>query len=158
VKVTAEPGFPLGRVKESLNFDTMVKNKEHKFVVPVVGYRPGPYRILPTPGVVWRQELSMLDFGTIMLKKQNTFALPFFFTNYEGELKLLGAESDVPDLKVRLESLADEESQGKKRYKLVFEFPPKPTNRNTAPFGTVVVKTNHPDAPELKLFLKFASL
>jgi hypothetical protein len=160
IKVTVTPGMPIGRMEESLSVTALVRDQEKKVEVPLIAHRPGPYHILPAPGVVWRPEHSVIDFATINAKTQNTFSLPFFVRNFnEGEFKMLGYESDVPDLKVRLEAESDEAAEGKQRHRLVFEFPvDRPLNRSAPPFATLTVKTNHPDAPELKLFLKFLSL
>ena len=159
IDVSIDPTIPVGRLKETLKISTIAGSEQKKFEIPVKGYRPGPFRILPVSGVTWRQDLDLLDFGTIS-SAQTVFSLPFFVKDMnEGQLQMTGFESDVPDLKVRLDSKVDENTEAKKRYQLVIEFPAgRMLNRNIPPYSTVTVKTNHPKAPEMKLFLKFVSL
>jgi hypothetical protein len=159
VNVTVPPSVPVGKMTETLTITGTGDGKEKTLKVTVTGFRSGPYRILSTPQAVWYNDRSLLDFGTISSEKKNSISVPFFATNFhEGEFKFLDVKCDVPGINVRLEPDKDEIG-GENRYRLIIDFPEgRRMNHNAPPFAKLSVKTNHPVAPELEVFLKFVSL
>jgi hypothetical protein len=58
-----------------------------------------------------------------------------------------------------MEAVPADAAESKQQYRLILEFSPGPARNHTRPpYGQVHVKTNHPNAAELTLFLKFLSL
>lgn len=159
IVVTISPGVTVGRFREKLVIHAEANGETRDFTVSIKGFRTGPFRILPTAGVTWRPDAALLELGEFDASVGKTVSLLLFVHGLNEEFELLGFESDVSELVVRLEP--DEEPAGpdRQRYRLVLEIPPgtTPTASITPPFAKASIQTNHPDAQQVTFFLKFLS-
>jgi hypothetical protein len=160
LKVTLSPGIRVGQFKESVTFNARTKSDDVKLNIAVKGFRTGPFRILPVAGVKWHPQYWLLELGTFSAQEHKSFSLPFFVTESGGEnFQVQSIDSDVPSLQARMEAVPADAAESKQQYRLILEFSPGPARNHTRPpYGQVHVKTNHPNAAELTLFLKFLSL
>ena len=163
IAATLEPGMPVGRFQEKLTIKTDIKDNEKasKLEIPVEGTRQGPVVIIPTPGVKWRPDSLAVDLGTFPASEGAVAKLSLFLTGSaaEDEFKFESVDTSVPAVEVSLEPDDSSQIGDRKRYELTFRVAPgSPPQAHRAKGAVKVeVKTNHPEASEMKFFVEFIS-
>jgi len=160
IKATILPGIPVGTLNEELTIRTDIKDKT-SFVLAVKGYRPGPIRIVPTAGIRWDAESSTVGLGSFRHEEGRTAKLFVYLGGLKNKpVQLLGIECDLPFLTVQLDTKNIVNIGAEQRYLLTFRIPPGKSRMSRIGSNPVkvVLKTNHPELPVIKLNVKFVSL
>lgn len=176
IKATILPGIPVGYLNEELTIRTDIPDKVHgdakiqaqtdlkrlaSFTLAVKGYRPGPIRIIPTAGAAWDAKTSTVGLGSFRHEEGRTAKLFVYLGGLKGkQLQLLDTQCDLPFLNVQLDTKNAVRIGGEQRYLLTFRIPPgKPRMSRIGDDPVkVVLKTNHPQLPIIRLNVKFVSL
>jgi len=164
-KITASlsPGMPVGKFKETLTIKTDIKDNEKasKLEIAVEGTRQGPVQIIPTPGVRWNPQSLALDLGQFPASKGASATLSLFVLSPDekSEFKFESVDSTVPAVEVSLKPDESAQTGSRRRYELTFSVPPgaPPQAHRAKGAAKVNVKTNHPEAGEMKFFVEFIS-
>lgn len=168
VTLRFQPGFAIGKFRETVSFHTDIRNNSTKDSLPyppllisVQGSRSGPVEMLALgTGLLWSPEESVLRLGRFPAKEGKIAKLLVFIAKSDEELKIVEAKLDPPTLKFELKK--DEKFQQPRRdkYTLTVEVP-----AGAAPIslgggnlhGKIQLETNHPDAKTIVLDLEFTS-
>lgn len=157
VRVTAKPGLRLGRFDQWLAVSTNIPDAE-RINIPIVGRVVGNISI---HGRMWNEDQAVLRLGRVKSSEGVTAPLNIVIRGEDAESVELSVVSvDPPELVAKL-------GEPKKvkdmlvHVPLVIEIPP-----GTPPMARldidqhdearVVLKTNHPDIPEMVLGIRFA--
>jgi hypothetical protein len=163
IKATLASGMPVGKFKETLTIITSIKDNEKasKLEIPVEGTRQGPVQLIPTPGVRWNPESLGLDLGQFPASEGASAKLSLFVTdpNENEEFKFESVQSTPPAVEVELKRDESLQAGDRQRYELTFRVPPgAPPQAHRAKGAVKVdVKTNHPEAREMKFYVEFIS-
>jgi hypothetical protein len=167
LKVSFQPGFPVGKVRESLQIHTNIPNGLQKDApvfpplhVSFTGSRTGPVQITGTPGSFWSPTESILRLGRFSAKEGKKARLNIYVTKAEQDVTVTDVAIDPPLLKYEFRKDETFEAPGRDMYELVVEVPPggAPLSRGGVDrLGSVVLQTNHPEAKTIKFDLEFDS-
>jgi hypothetical protein len=162
IKASLSPGMPVGKFKETLTIKTDIKDNEQaaNIEIPVQGTRQGPIQLIPTPGVRWNPEAFALDLGQFPASKGAAATLSLFVTEPgDGEFKFESVHSSVPGVEVELKRDESVPAGARQRYELRFRVPPglPPQAHRAKGAAKVEVKTNHPEASEMRFVVEFIS-
>lgn len=163
IKASLSPGMPIGKFRETLTIKTDVKDNEKaaKIEIPVQGTRQGPIQLIPTPGVRWNPDAFALDLGQFPASKGATATLSLFVTDPAEDIpfKFESVDSTVPGLEVELKRDESLQAGTRRRYELMFRVPPglPPQAHRSKGAAKVDVKTNHPEAGEMRFFVEYIS-
>ena len=167
LKVTFQPGFSIGKVRESLQIHTNVRTGPQAdapvappFSVSFTGTRSGPVQILGTPGISWSPEDSILRMGRFPAKVGKKAKLVVFVKKMEQELEITDATLDPPKLKYEFHKDEKFNAPGRNKYEIIVEVPADGVPLSLGGgerAGSVVLQTNHPEAKTIKFDLEFTS-
>ncbi|VAX42582.1 hypothetical protein MNBD_PLANCTO02-191 [hydrothermal vent metagenome] len=168
IHVTISPKVPVGKITEELVIKTDLskkeKDKESKkpiFTVYVKGTRSGPLRFQALPGVVFRRREMMIDMKTFQGSKGRAGKLQIII-NKAGKtpFKIESVESDSDILKVTIKKDEKFKAKDRMRFFLRVEVPAgsPSVNHTRRNMSIITIKTNHPDAKEIRLRVSFLTL
>ncbi len=167
LKVTFQPGFSIGKVREVLHIHTNVPTGPQAdapvappYSVTFTGTRSGPVQILGTPGISWSPEDSILRMGRFPAKEGKKAKLVVFVKKMEQELEITEAKLDPPKLKYEFHKDEKFNAPGRNKYEIILEVPADgiPLSLGGGErAGSVVLQTNHPEAKTIKFDLEFTS-
>jgi hypothetical protein len=163
IKATVSSGMPVGKFKETLTIKTSIKDNEKasKLEIPVEGTRQGPVQLIPTPGVRWNPASLSVDLGQFPASEGASAKLSLFVTDpdNEEEFKFESVHATPPAVEVELKPDESLQVGERQRYELTFRVPPgAPPQAHRAKGAVKVdVKTNHPEAREMKFYVEFLS-
>lgn len=167
LKVTFQPGFSIGKVRESLLIYTNIPTGPQAdapvappFSVSFMGTRSGPVQILGTPGIGWSPEDSILRMGRFPAKTGKKAKLVVFVKKMEQELEITEAKLDPPQLKYEFHKDEKFNAPGRNKYEIIVEVPADGVPLSLGGgerAGSVVLQTNHPEAKTIKFDLEFTS-
>ncbi len=158
IEVIFLPGFPIGTFHESLTIRTNVEQMP-EMRVAIHGYRSGPIQILPTAGVSWSAQESLLNWGRFPAAQGKKVRLMVFVKKSDQEFKIESATIDPPVLKYELVKDTKFQAAGREKYDLFLEVPGGNSTISLGAMnrGTIKFITNHPEAKEIKLEIEMAS-
>ena len=167
LKVTFQPGFSIGKVRELLQIHTNVTTGPQAdapvgppIAVSFTGTRSGPVQILGTPGISWSPEESVLRMGRFPAKVGKKAKLVVFVKKMEQELEITEAKLDPPQLKYEFHKDEKFNAPGRNKYEIIVEVPADGVPLSLGGgerAGSVVLHTNHPEAKTIKFDLEFTS-
>ncbi|MBC7820288.1 MAG: DUF1573 domain-containing protein [Planctomycetaceae bacterium] len=168
LKVTFLPGFPIGKLRETLQIFTNVPHGLHADAsvsppmrVSFTGSRSGPVQILAgSKDILWSPEESVLRLGRFPVKDGKKAKLVVFVKKMEQELEITEAKLDPPLLKYEFRKVEPFDAPGRNKYEIVVEVPAGgiPLSLGGGDrAGTVVLQTNHPEAKTIKFDVEFTS-
>lgn len=166
LKVTFQPGFSIGKVRESMLIHTNVPSGPQAdaaisppMSVSFTGTRSGPVQILGTPGIGWSPEESLLRLGRFPAKEGKKGKLVVFVKKAEQELEFTEAKLDPPQLKYEVHKDEKFNAPGRNKYEIIIEVPADgvPLSVGGERPGSVVFQTNHPEAKTIKFDIDFTS-
>ncbi|MGE3315208.1 MAG: DUF1573 domain-containing protein [Planctomycetaceae bacterium] len=163
------PKFPPGKFEGEFIVRTDIDKSENfpgrELALQVTAARSGPLRYLAaTNGARWYADTRTLFLGSFSAAEGKSTAIPVLIQQKPDEKAFEATEvqSSTPHLVVALKPVPDSEAGDgdRKVYHLTFTVPPgKPAagqdERNPA---TVLIKTNHPELPELEIKVIYVSL
>lgn len=163
------PKFPPGKFESQFIVHTDIDKKAETpgidIALQVIASRPGPMRYLSaTDGARWYSETRTLFLGRFTAAQGKSSTVPFFVQQKSGDKPFEATEitSSTPHLAVELKPAPDSElgSDDRKLYNLKFSVPPgKPAaSHDEKTPATVLIKTNHPELPELEIRVIYVSL
>ncbi len=167
LKVTFQPGFSIGKVREYLQIHTNIPTETKddaptglQVAVSFTGTRSGPVQIRSgTNGIFWSPEESLLRLGRFPAKEGKKAKLVAFVKKAEQELEITDAKLDPPLLKYEFRKDELFKGTGLNRYEITIEVPANglPLSLGGERAGSVVLQTNHPDAKTIKFDIEFTS-
>ncbi len=167
LKVTFQPGFSIGKVREALQIHTNISTGTQAdapagqpVFVSFTGTRSGPVQILGTPGISWSPEDGILRLGRFPAKVGKKAKLVVFVKKTEHELVITEAKLDPPQLKYEFRKDENFNAPGRNKYEIVVEVPSDGVPLSLGGgerAGSVVLQTNHPDAKTIKFDIEFTS-
>lgn len=169
LKVTLQPGFPIGKMRETLLIHTNVRNGPQADApvspplhVSLTGMRSGPVQILQgTPGTLWSPEEGILRLGRFPAKDGKKARLMIFVKKFDADLEIKDAKLDPPLLKYEFKKDASFNAPGRDKYELHLEVPaggaPLTLGGGANRSGSIILETNHPEAKIIKIELQFTS-
>jgi hypothetical protein len=151
VTVTAAPGIPVGQFAGSLTLELSTDVKP-TLEFQLKGFRSGPIEFL---GPAYRQERTSLVMGEFPASRGKVVTVFVSVAELEGELQLTSFEAQSGRPNITL--IKDPKSNpAKPRYQLRVEIPPgEPLDRRLQQADEVLLRFNHPLAPEVKLKLEY---
>lgn len=163
--VSVSPEVPVGQFEGEITYRIEGEGTRDTSVVyrlKVTGHRNGPIEMIPTFGVRYSEENKFVDIGQFSAAEGKTAKLFCFATHPKD-----GSEFEVTDITCKPSFLnvafkKDEsfKSETRDRYEVLISVPPgSPVGSRTASdSGNVIIKTNHPQAEELKLRVSFVAI
>lgn len=158
LKVTFQPGFAIGKFRESLSIETSIPDTP-PMVVMFEGNRAGPVQILGTPGISWSPEDSLLRLGRFPAKEGKKARLLVFIKKSEEPWEVTGSKITPSFLKYELIKDDKFKGAGRDRFDLMLEVPAgqAPLSLSGEDTGSLILETNHPEAKTIKIALDFTS-
>lgn len=160
ITVTLSPGMPVGRFREEMKITTDVPELTD-VTAYIEGTRTGPITIIPKPGqkVRWYAQAMVLTMGRFSAEEGKNVELSMFIRDAGEDFEIVGTESDLEFLTVSARRDADFGGQDNERYDLTIEVKPKspPSVHNRSNMAKVTMKTNHPIAKSITLYIEFVS-
>lgn len=168
LKVVLKPGFPIGKLRESILIHTNVPSGSdadapvsQPLRVFITGSRSGPVQIRSgTNGIVWSPEESVLRLGRFPAREGKKAKLVVFVKKVEQDLEITDAKLDPPLLKYEFHKDELFKGTGMSRYEIILEVPATGVPLSLGGgdrSGSVILQTNHPDAKTIKFDLEFTS-
>lgn len=167
LKVTFQPGFSIGKVREVLQIHTNIPTGPQAdaptsppMSISFTGNRSGPVQIRSgTNGIMWSPEEGLLRLGRFPAKEGKKAKLVVFVKKSDLELEITDAKLDPPLLKYEFRKDELFKGTGLNRYEIMIEVPANglPLSLGGERVGSVVLQTNHPDAKTIKFDLEFTS-
>ncbi len=166
IHVTVSPKIPIGGIAEQIVIKTDVPlDKESKekslFSVYVKGVRTGPIRFHAFPGISFYKDVMIVDLKKFEGSEGRTGQLQLFIEEPEGtHFKILDVSSSSPNLKVTFEEDKKFKAKNRRRFLLKLDVPAgtPSVDHTLKKMVNVVIKTNHPDAEEIRLRVSFLTL
>lgn len=151
--------IPVGLFSERLEFTVKLNDSapEVKEGFEVTGTRAGPFDFLPLPGCRWNKQLMLMSAGIFNADEGKKMGLILVVRGGEEQLQVSDTTADPDWIKVSTE-LMDKVGNAS-RVKIHVEFPPGCPRvvRRVQNLASISLKTNHPDARDIKLKLGFIS-
>ncbi len=168
LKVVLNPGFSIGKLRESLLIHTNVpigpipdSPVSPPLRVAFTGTRSGPVQIRSgTNGILWSPEESVLRLGRFPAKEGKKAKLVVFVKKAEQELEISEAKLDPPFLKYEFHKDELFKGTGMSRYEILLEVPATGVPLSLGGgdrSGSVILQTNHPEAKTIKFDVEFTS-
>lgn len=157
--VTIQPGFPVGKFRESMLVYNTVPDHS-PLIVWFEGVRTGPVQILATPGILWSGEDSIMRMGRFPAAEGKTARLLVFIKKVEQELEVKSIKVDPPFVQCRFQKDPNFKGVGRDKFDLFVEVPKGQLPVSILGEGSrgfVAVETNHPEAGTIKFELEFSS-
>jgi len=158
VTVRLKPGLPLGPIQQKIRVLTDQKDMP-EIEIPLAGRVESDVNIV---GVGWDAARGVLHLGRINRSSGAERRVMLRLTPLVGESLKVEVERTVPDfLQVTVEEPRNVEASLSLFVPISVRVPPGvgPANyfgMDEAQLGKVILKTNHPDAPEVKILVRFA--
>ena len=159
IEATLKPEMPIGPFREYLTIQTNLPNSSPVNMF-VNGTRTGPITILPTGNTRWNHKAMVVNLGEFDATQGAKASLLLFIAGLdETKFQFLSVEKNLETLGVTLKPDPNFQSESRQKFRLTFEVPPgSPTEIRTIDRPVrVIIKTNHPEAEELKFRIKFIS-
>jgi len=155
-KVTVLPGFPVGKLDDTLTI--AISELEEDVKVSLQAVRPGDIRISPMRGTRFNSQQRIVSLGQFQAAKGHKAELMLIVNqeNFDEELKFLEVESDPKSLRVSLEPIG-KPSEVSARYRMTVEILPggMRSQRSRGNEGTIRCRTNHPREKEIVIRARF---
>lgn len=147
--------IPAGPFRGYVNFNV----RGLPYTVAVKGHREGSIKFAGTPGLGWNNRQQLVDLGQFKASEGKAAKLMLYVAGSD-EMVLEEVDARPSFLKCSLEKDPGFPATKKTRYILTFEVPPgSPAGGYVrATRGRAVLKTNHPEYPEIKLQIQFISV
>ena len=160
IAVHAKPNMPVGSFRESFTLVYELKGEEVREKKTVAGKRLGPIRFLNTAGTTFYEEISLVDFGRFDASQGKKQEVILIVENPEsGKVEITDITSEHPLLKVTHEPNKQLKLKNRSSFRLFFEVtagsPPIDVARKSAP--EIIIKTDHPDVPEIVMHAEIHS-
>ncbi len=158
VTVRLKPGLPLGPIQQKIRVLTDQKDMP-ELEIPLAGRVESDVNIT---GVGWDSSRGMLHLGRINRSSGAERRVMLRLTPLVGENLKVEVDRTIPDfLQVTIEEPRYVEASLSLFVPITIRVPPGagPANYfglDEAHAGKVILKTNHPDAPEVKILVRFA--
>lgn len=159
VRVKLEKEIPIGQFEHQMKFKIKVDDEipEIEELMTLGGTRAGPFNFFALPGARWHSERLMFQAGSIQAGKGKKTGLIMLIRGGGEDFKVTELSSDLKWLELEAGPL--ERAGNATRVKLNLVFPPGCPQmiRSHQDPAEVIVKTNHPDASEIRIKLTFAT-
>ena len=160
IVATLEPKIPVGKFETEFTVKTNANEKDlQEQTITLEGTRLGPIQILPTPGTSWNPKAMAVDLGRFNASVGAQASVFLFVGGLpEGEtFQVKSVESDIEGITAVLEDEESASDAARQRYKLTFKAAPgiAPQTRRSKDSAHLVLKTNHPEAEEIKFYVQF---
>lgn len=162
VSITAKSGLPLGAINQTIEIPTNVEGESLK--VAVEGNVVGDIRLLSTGKHLFFPEQNRLLLNTVNRVEGAVVPMRVLVTGpHRDNINLrIGKIDPEGVLQAKLGAVTKVSSGKTHMYNLTIEIPKNspPANRSGskgAPPGTVIIESDHPDTPQLKLYIEFAT-
>ena len=152
LKAILQPGFPVGRFRESMTVFTNIEGNAHT-TISFDGARVGPVEFFGTPGTFWSPSEALARLGRVSVKEGKKFRLIMFINKAEQSFEVHEARIDPPVLKFQIVKDTKFDKPASERFDLQLDVPAGSERLTvTEPnFGTIELRTNHPDASIIRL-------
>ncbi len=168
LKVTFQPGFSIGKVRETLQIHTNIPFGKQtdapvgpSMQVTFTGTRSGPVQIFSaTVGTLWSPEESIFRLGRFSAKEGRKGKLIVLIKKSDQELEITEAKLDPPQLKYEFRKDEKFNGPGRNKYEIIVEVPAGGVPLSLGGgerSGSVILQTNHPEAKIIKFDLEFTS-
>ena len=159
VRVKINKELPIGPFEHQLKFRITVDDEgtEIEELMTLKGTRTGPFNFFALPGARWHSERLMLQAGAIKAAEGKKTELIMLIRGGGEDFKVTELSSDLKWLELETRPL--EPAGNATRVKLNLVFPPGCPQmiRSHQDPAEVIVKTNHPDASEIRIKLTFVT-
>jgi hypothetical protein len=157
VEITAKSGLPLGAIRQTIRLKTSYRDRP-PIDVPVEGMVTSDISVF---GDGWNAETNVLNLGTISGRtgvKQNVVIVARGPRSKQVNFKLVEAGPRL--LKVQLGKTLRMKDRPVAQAILTVEVPPNTPPANfigsgDASMGRIVIETNHPEVPRLRILVSF---
>lgn len=160
IEVRVDPALPAGSAAATLKLRTDVDGAR-EIDVQVTAVREGPVRFLAAPGVRWNGFDQAVDLGRFPAEDGAAATLFMFVTEPAGEpFHITGVEVEPAYFQAVVTEDAGFQVPGRRRYEIRLAVPPghPPDVRLRRNSAKVRLRTNHPSAPLVKVFVEYRSL
>jgi hypothetical protein len=160
IEVTLDPALPAGSASATLNLKTDVDGAR-EIGVQVTAEREGPIRVLAAPGVRWNGFDHAVDLGRFPAADGGAATLFMFVAEPAGEpLRVTEVEVEPAHFTATVVEDSTFQAPGRRRYEIRLAVPPghPPDVRLGRNSARVRLRTNHPSAQLVKLFVEYRSL
>lgn len=159
VKVTLKPGLPLGTFEQTILIGTNLESAS-SVVIPILGKVTGDITVV---GQGWNEEANLLRLGTLNSEKGARRQLNLFARGpHRKEVDFQIIETFPKDLlQAKLEKTREINEGRSSQTPLIIEIPKgsRPANHLTSKqgkIGRILIKTGHPQIPQLNIRVSFA--
>ena len=160
IEVTLDPALPEGPAAATLSLETDVDGAR-KIGVQVTAEREGPVRFLAAPGVRWNGFDQAVDLGRFPAEDGAAATLFMFVAEPAGEpFRIHGVDVEPAHFTATVTEDTTFQVPGRRRYEIRLAVPPghPPDVRLQQNSARVRLRTNHPSAPLVKLFIEYRAL
>lgn len=155
-KTTVSTNIPMGPYKSTVTLHTDLEGAED-LVATVRAYRRGPVTIRGAAN--WYPKYHLLEMGTFEAASGHKEKLAVYVKGGPDEFRFTHVETDPAFLTVHLEP-GPSAGEDMRIYFLTIEVPPgsPPVPRNQQNPARIMLKTNHPEVPEILIRALFVSI
>lgn len=158
VRILIKPGLPLGKFEQRITFQTNLKDFE-KIEVPVRGAVVSDISVAAKE---WNDELGVLMLGTISSREgaERTFNI-MVRGPHSRQVKFETEEVYPPQLRVKIGETVELGGGAMTKTPVIIQIPKgsHPADHSgseQARLGRILLKTNHPQSPQLRVYVRFA--
>lgn len=160
VRLTIKPGLQQGAIQQTISLATNLKNMP-VIDIPVNGIIDSDFAIIGGRG--WDSALRKVNLGRVPRDTGATRKLTIFVRGPQrDEIELKPPVVTPENVKVTLGDPVGKGEANSVQYPLTIEIPPGIPEMNhlgneQGKLGTITIDTNHPDVPQLEIYLQFAT-
>lgn len=157
IRATIVPRMPAGQFREWLLIRTDLPGRG-PLELQIVGRRQGPVEFVPLEGTRFQSDSHTLDLGSFEARRGKSAALLMDIPAAD-DLRIEPIDCDPDFLDVRVTENRESRDSGRRQFRLDVAFPAgsPPLARLKENPGDVILRTNHPKLPELKLQVLFVA-
>ncbi len=170
LKVTLEPSeLKVGKIEESVTVKTDVEGAETitfplegQFLGSITGLPYRPEGVKPRPGMTWAREVLQTSLGDVPSAEGGEGWYKLVVGDMpEGQaLEVTGVESSLESVTATVTPLPAPPQSTRQFFLVTFQVKPgvKPGTYQQKDSAQVILKTNHPYAPEIKFYVSFNAI
>jgi hypothetical protein len=159
VEATIRPEMAIGSFKETVTLHVEADGSK-RFPIEMRGMRSGPLQFVKMPGYTWYPENLAMSFGRFKASEGRKGSVLLIVHGMKDKtFEFTDVQVDSEFLTVDLKPNVPGDTGERQAYTLTVEVPPggPALSRVQKDAADIVVTTNHPDAPEIRLHAEYVS-
>lgn len=157
IQAVVRPEMPVGGFRETVTLHVEAEGSK-TFPIELRGTRSGPLQFVKMPGYEWYPDSLAMSFGRFKAAEGRGGKVLLIVHGMEGRaFEFTDVQVDPEFLNVKLEPNVPGDTGERQAYTVSVEIPPgsPALSRVRKDSGKIRVRTNHPEAPELKMHAEF---